>query len=128
MIAPSFVKAYYGLAIEGIIVRKVCEACYESAEGHQNQLVAMLLSKQSIALHGPKKPNNQVQVVSLDDDEDAETVEEHVEPSEELEVEEDFELFVQNIMEKYKFNDQLESSIQKLGMHITKFQFYFIKT
>ena len=130
IIAPSFVKAYYGLAIEEQIVRKVCQACYESADSHQNHLLHLLLSNQSLA-SGPKKSNNnQVEVLSIDDDEDTEMVEKHrVEPpEEELEVDENFELFVNSIMKKYNFNDQLEASIEKLGMYIQIFIFLFLET
>lgn len=116
--APSFVSAYFGYAIDEQVVRKVCKACYESAESHQNQLMNLLLSKQSLALHCPKKLNSQVEVISIDED-DTEIVEEdqQVESPEELEVNEDLGLFVNNLMEKYNFSDQLEATIEKMGMY-----------
>ena len=109
-IAPYFVCAYYSLPVDSHIVKRVCHPCYEAAEAHQNQLVELLKSKKSIYSDGIKKPKNQM--VTIDDEE---VVEERVVPVEDIEVEDEIDIFVHSLMTKYHFQEQLDASIKQLG-------------
>ena len=108
-IAPYFVCAYFGLQVESPKVRRVCDTCYKEAEKHQNILVGLLREQKSIVF-GPKKPKTPI--ITIDDEDD---VEEFLEYHEEVEVKEDMGDFVKLMMEKYKFDQQIDASCQLLG-------------
>lgn len=108
-IAPSFVCSYFGLSYDPQRRRKICQSCYDDAEKHQNTLVRMLQEHKSLIL-GPKKPKNQL--VTLDEDTSEEIHDDVL-----LEVQLDGELssMVSSFMGKYKFEDQINSSVYHLG-------------
>ena len=110
-IAPYFVSAYFSLPIDpnGKTIKRVCKKCFGIAEDNQQMLVQLLKEKKSI-FTGPRKPKNQT--VSIDDEE---LVEQEVESPEEVEIEENIEVYVQNVMKKYQFQIQLDASIKNLG-------------
>lgn len=109
-VAPYFVCAYFGLLVERSKVRRVCQSCYKDAENHQNILVKMLHDHKSIIL-GPKKPKNQM--VTIDDEE---CYEESGESPEEVEIEGDIEDLVKCLMEKYRFEEQVDATLKHLGI------------
>ena len=116
-IAPYFVSAYFSLPIDpnGNTIKRVCKTCFGVAEDHQRILVQLLKEKQSI-LKGPKKPKNQT--VSIDDEE---LVEQEVESPEEVEIEENIEVYVPSVMKKYQFQIQLDASIKNLGKFLQNY-------
>lgn len=111
-VAPKFVCAYYGLTEEKSHMRKVCLHCFKDAENHQDVLVELLREKRSIIL-GPKKPKNYL--VTIDDEE---IKNESPEPSEEVEIEEDLEAFVQATMDKYRFEQQTNDTVNYLEQRL----------
>ncbi|XP_045036410.1 histone-lysine N-methyltransferase SETDB1 isoform X2 [Daphnia magna] len=113
-IAPYFVCAYFGLKVETHSVRRVCQRCFRDAETHQNVLLKMLYDHKSIAL-GPKKPKNQM--VTIDDEDYSE---ESIESLEEVEVEGDIDQFVDHLMEKYRFKQQVDASYKHLEQRWSK--------
>jgi histone-lysine N-methyltransferase SETDB1 len=110
--APYFVCAYFGLLVEKFNSRKVCQRCYRDAENHQSVLVKMLCDHKSIAL-GPKKPKNQM--VTIDDEE---CFEESMESLEEVEIEGDIDDFLKHLVEKYRFEEQIDASFHHLGKYL----------
>ncbi|XP_046453809.1 histone-lysine N-methyltransferase SETDB1-like isoform X2 [Daphnia pulex] len=106
--APYFVCAYFGLLVEKFNVRRVCQRCYRDAENHQSVLVKMLGDHKSIVL-GPKKPKNQM--VTIDDEECSE---DSTESPEEVEIEGDIDNFVKYLVEKYRFEEQVDASLNHL--------------
>ena len=107
--APYFVCAYYGLRVERSNTRRVCQRCYREAENHQSILVNMLRDHKSIIL-GPKKPKNQM--VTIDDEECSE---DSMGSPEEVEIEEGIEDLVKCLVEKYKFEEQVDDTLKHLG-------------
>jgi hypothetical protein len=72
----------------------------------------MLCDHKSIAL-GPKKPKNQM--VTIDDEE---CFEESMESLEEVEIEGDIDDFLKHLVEKYRFEEQIDASFHHLGKYL----------
>lgn len=116
-IAPSFVCSYFGLNYDPQRRRKICQKCFDEAEKHQNTLVKMLQNRKCLIL-GPKKPKNQL--VTLDEDV---TEEVHDDVMYEVQLDDDLNSLVSSLMRKYKFEDQINSSVYHLGKFSKIFNF-----
>lgn len=111
-LAPYFVCAYFSIAVERYGARRVCQRCYRDAENHQNVLLKMLCDHKSIVL-GPKKPKNEM--VTIDDEDNTE---ESIESPEEVEIEGDTDNFINYLIQKYRFRDQIDASLKHLGKYM----------
>ena len=107
--APNYVCAYYEVSEKK---RKVCLSCLKEAQQHQDNLVNLVRQGKCVFL-GPKlQHNNASSTVDLEDDE---INDRDGKSCEEVEIDIDETAFLQKMMKKHHFTDQVESSVKHLG-------------
>ena len=114
-VATYFVCGYFHLLKkESKKQKRVCPKCYVEAENHQKLLVEKLNKGQMV--FSLEKRENQVEMVTIDDEEESSKEQESEESSEEVEIEDDnFEDVLKSLVEKYNFKGQVNSAVTQLG-------------
>ena len=114
-VATYFVCGYFHLLKkESKKQKRVCPKCYVEAENHQKLLVEKLKKGQMV--FSLEKRENQVEMVTIDDEEESSKEQESEESSEEVEIEDDnFEDVLKSLVEKYNFKGQVNSAVTQLG-------------
>jgi hypothetical protein len=113
--APNYVCAYYDVSEKK---RKVCISCLKEAQQHQDVLVNLVRQRKCVFL-GPKRQHNYAATtVTLEDDEINDSDEKSCE---EIEIDIDETVYLQKMMKKHHFTDQVESSVKHLGKAVFVF-------
>jgi hypothetical protein len=107
--APNYVCAYYEVSEKN---RKVCLSCLKEAQQHQDILVNLVRQRKCVFL-GPKLQRNYAATtVTIEDDEINDS---DGKSCEEVEIDIDETSYLQKMMKKHHFTDQVESSVKHLG-------------
>ena len=90
---------------------KVCATCQAEADEYQDAMVERIRRGESV-FSQPKRPQGAVLVAAVDDDP---PVKEEPTDTEMLEVEEDVDQFIQAMMKKYRFEEQVDAAVDHLS-------------
>ncbi len=107
--ALQHVRTYFYLPdVAGL---KVCATCQAEADEYQDAMVERIRRGESV-FSQPKRPQGAVLVAAVDDDP---PVKEEPTDTEMLEVEEDVDQFIQAMMKKYRFEEQVDAAVDHLS-------------